>query len=504
MKVDSISIADVFSNGGNTHYILPHFQREYTWEKEHWDTLLSDLFAIYDEYRIEQEPEHFLGSLVVIDGGKKHGTVPVFVLVDGQQRLITLSLILRALQEITQESAPELGDSIRSMLVNKQSGDVHYKLLPTTKYGDRTAYTTLIEGQRDVNSKSNVLRAYGYIHKELLSRLSSKQIDVERLFIVLSNCFQVVFINLDRGESPYKIFESLNAKGKRLTQADLVRNYIAMKLPVDKQELVFDHQWSPIETMLRENEKVGRLGEMTAFLRHYLAMRTGTLCNEEHVYARFRDRIEGDFREPSSFIEELSTLRQFARHYNNLLRPENEANTTIRQSLERLKTLQMSTAYPFILRAYDAYLAQSLDANEFAEILQTLENYAVRRLLCNRQTSYVTKMFPTLWDEIDLDRVPESLKERLATKQYPSDSEVRLAIHDSNMYTRGTDRVSLILGAVNRFLSIGTGAYTVLDAAPTLEHILPQTKNDSWENELGRTFRKSMMTMSILLATLRL
>ncbi|HEU4597875.1 MAG TPA: DUF262 domain-containing protein, partial [Pyrinomonadaceae bacterium] len=154
MKSDSLKISKVFSSGGDIHYVLPHFQREYTWEKEHWQTLLTDAFAIHEEMQpalnetqASQEPEHFLGSLVVINDGTRNGTVTAFKLVDGQQRLTTISLLLCALSRIVSNTHPPIVKKIRKLLVNEdESGDVYFKILPTTKYGDRIAYMSLIQG----------------------------------------------------------------------------------------------------------------------------------------------------------------------------------------------------------------------------------------------------------------------------------------------------------------------------------------------------------------------
>jgi len=380
------------------------------------------------------------------------------------------------------------------MLLNPGvSNATKYKVLPTKKYGDRDAYQSIVTGTPIPNVESNIPRAFSYLDAFIGKAINGKIVDPSRLFLTLMNCFQVVFINLHRDENPYRIFESLNAKGKPLTQADLVRNYIAMKLPADEQEVVFDHQWSPIEAMLQENKTVGRLGEMTGFLRHYLAMRTGNLCNEEHVYARFRDRIEDDFNNPDTFIEELSSLRQFAKYYRNLLRPENEANPSIRLLLERLRTFEMSTAFPFLLRAYDAYETDEISADEFIGVLKGLENYTVRHFLCGKQANYLNTMFPTLWKEIDNKRFGESFREVIATKQYPTDQDVRQAIRTAKKYAGSNlGRLGLIFDTVNRKLSEGTGAIIIPDAAPTIEHIMPQSPpTEAWKMELGEEWQET-------------
>jgi uncharacterized protein with ParB-like and HNH nuclease domain len=292
MKADSVTIDTVFNSGGRIHYALPHFQREYSWKQTEWDVLLNDLWAICDEYTEDNEPEHFLGSLVVIDTGKINSFTNSFNLVDGQQRLTTISLLFYALYDIVKNSDSNIAGIIYNLLVNeKEKDNAYYKLLPTNKYGDRQAYQNIISGNlANEESESNIYHAYKYLHKALSNKIILNEIQTDLIFKVLSNCFQVVFIELKKDESPYKIFESLNGKGKKLSQADLVRNYIAMRLPPENQEKVFSDYWEKIEQLLQEKRTVGksRIGELTAFLRHYLAMDSRVLCNEEHIYSKVK------------------------------------------------------------------------------------------------------------------------------------------------------------------------------------------------------------------------
>src|SRR5260221_3080104 len=297
MKADNLPIAKIFSSGGDIHYVLPHFQREYTWERENWETLLNDALAVYEEMPETGDAdggfgnvEHFLGSIVVIHDGMRAGTVSAFKLVDGQQRLTTISLLMKALAKLIETTQPTLTKKIDKLLVNAdEEGDLFFKILPTVKYGDRESYCALIRGKTSPSNNSKIPKAYDFFQRELAAKIADG-LNPEKMLQVIINSFQVVFVNLDQKESPYRIFESLNAKGKPLTQADLVRNYVAMKLPATWQDKVFTESWSSIEELLQETKTVGRLPELTAFLRQYLAMRTGILCDANHVYARFRDR----------------------------------------------------------------------------------------------------------------------------------------------------------------------------------------------------------------------
>jgi uncharacterized protein with ParB-like and HNH nuclease domain len=283
MKADNLRISRVFMSGGDIHYVLPYFQRQYSWEKPNWQTLLYDAVSIYEEHQLEKEPEHFLGSLVVIGDGTRNGVIPTFKLVDGQQRLTTISLLLCALRDLIQSSDTRTAKAIQKLLINSdEEGDVHFKVLPTNKYSDRQAYTAILTGRDLGETESLIPHAYEFLRKELNKKLSSGEIIAEPFFVALSNCFQVVFIELSKDESPYKIFESLNAKGKPLSQADLVRNYIAMKLPTAKQEKVFIEYWGKSRAFYKKAEPLANLGSANLRLSFDIIL----LCSQECFVAR--------------------------------------------------------------------------------------------------------------------------------------------------------------------------------------------------------------------------
>lgn len=495
MKADSLHMVKVFSSGGDVHYVLPHFQREYAWEKPEWQTLLTDIFSVYEIYNDEQPPEHFMGSLVVINDGTQAGTVPVFRLVDGQQRLTTISLILCALDRVLEghDTHTSLQRKLRRMVVNEdEAGDLHFKLLPTLKYGDRASYCAIVMGKLPPEGlESKIPDAFAYWTTQLENRLKNDGIDPNRLFNVLMTSLQVVFINLNQNERPYEIFESLNYKGKTLSQADLVRNYIAMKLPSGRQAPVFTELWSPIEEMLLEKRTVGRsrLGELTAFLRHYFAYLSGVLTNEEHVYSRFRDR--GQTMSAAEFEEELAKIKRFAGYYDRLLRPQRESDGKVRNQLERLLVLESGTAFPFLLFLYDEWHEGRTSRDQLLASLRHIETYMVRRFLNRDSTNYLNKVFPTLvkdLKEIGTADLATALRQALGTKNEPTDVRLRqsaetVALYRADKITR--QKLALVLSTINRQLSEGSGAYTVLSDNPTIEHVLPQTLTDTWKLHLG-------------------
>lgn len=486
MKADSISISKVFSSGGDVHYVLPHFQREYAWDKENWDILMSDLWDVYDIYNPDDEPEHFMGALVVIQDGTRNGTIPAFKLVDGQQRLTTISVLLCVLGKLVKDSHPALYKRIRKVLLNlDEKALLYYKLVPTAKQGDREAYLTILTHEASpAGSESRIAGAFDYFLRHLRAKIN--RIDPEKLALVILNCLHVVFITLDQKERPYEIFESLNAKGKPLTAPDLVRNYIAMKLPEDDQETVFNRYWLGIEALLNENRTRLGIGELTAFLRHYISLRSFSLCARDRVYPRFRERMEKEFASTEAFIGEIETLYRYAVYYDRLLRPDHEPEKSVSVRLKRLNMLETTTAYPFLMQVYADWEAGTLGAEQVVEILDIIENYTMRRYLANMPSNYTNKLFPALYREIDTGYYSDTLRRALITKNYPSDHFIREVMKGRSLYeAKAQPRLVFVLESINRHLSRDTGGYTVLDDSATIEHIFPQTPSDDWKNALS-------------------
>lgn len=508
MKVESLKISKVFSGGGEIHYVLPQFQREYAWELTNWRTLLEDIFSIYEVYDSQNEPEHFLGALVVISDGNRSGTIPAFKLVDGQQRLTTISLALCALGSLVEKTHPSVYKKIRRMLENEDETDlVRYKLLPTEKYGDRAVYKSIIDGKpRDGSQKteSRIDDAFTYLYDQLSKRLMDG-IDPERLFLVIANCLQVVFIDLDQRERPYEIFESLNAKGKELTQPDLIRNFIAMMLPEKQQDRAFQ-SWSDIENKLRESRRVSRIGELTAFLRHYLAYRSGVLPNKDHVYARFRDRVQRTVgQDANNFIAEIDDLHRFATYYDRFLRPQNESDTDIRRALERLKVIESSTAYPFLLSLFEDHYRGQINRHDLLGALAVIENYLTRRFLANEPSNYTNKMFPTLSRELALSNLVSSLQAALLKRNYPSDTQIRAVLPTLSLYANNTrERLIFLLSEINQYLSKGTDGYTTLIGDATIEHLMPQKLSAEWKSNLGANWEETYRDLCDTLGNLTL
>ncbi|GHO59284.1 DUF262 domain-containing protein [Ktedonobacter robiniae] len=495
------TISRIFNNGGNTHYVLPHFQREYIWEKEQWKELLRDLFYVHQEYEAgKQKIVHFLGLMVIVPDGMISGTIPKSRVVDGQQRLITISLILCVLRDLCKKKKKLKSYALRieTMLINQyETGYSRFKVLPSSRREDCSVYTTIVDNHSLGKRPSRILDAYRYLYREISRRISANGILPEKLYEVLVNCFQVALVILNQDndiESPYKIFESLDGKGKILSQADLVRNYIAMTLPLDLQKQVFEDDWIKIDEMLQEQREHGKPGQLTVFLRHYLAMRRNILHPEERVYIRFRDYIEQYYQESEAFRQEISNLRLFAEYYHKLLLPNKEVHEGIQKTLIRLMPLDLSISYPFLLANYHACTNGHITTREFIHVLEIIENLLVRRYLCGLSPSILGKWFAGLWREIEQEQNGNNLVETCqkhiaSTKYYPTDRQIRQAIQEVRLYggklPQNRAKITFVLRSIEESLWQHTDIVAQLKGNSTIEHVMPQVLTQAWKEELG-------------------
>lgn len=487
MKADDWQMSKVFLGGGDVQYVLPIFQREYAWEEEEWKTLLDDVVDTYYESQ-NAHHEHFLGSLVVIEEDAKKTLFQSYTLVDGQQRLISISLLLCALRDSSQD--PSAAKQIDKYLLNAdEHGQLRYKILPTEKYDDRRAYRAILDGNPAEGLRSRIGPAYSFFVSNLGDLLANPEIDSQQLYSCILSSMYIVFIELDRTDKPYKIFESLNHKGKALTEADLVRNYIAMRLPADRQYELFHAHWSKIEDLLSEQELTARIPEVTAFLRHYLAYRSGELPREDKVYVSFRDRVEKHLKaDDDIFVGEIQSLHRFAGHYEKLLRPAKELHHGIQVQLERLNVLQATTAYPLLMHFYHLYDSEVISIDEFIDVLRVVENYLVRRFLAGEPTNYHNSMFTSLARDLLLTggQSAKALEAALGERNYPSDNRLRQRLAWNRLYSTGkSKRIAFVFESLNRTFD----SDIALAGAATIEHIMPQRLSNEWREHLGESWQ---------------
>jgi len=479
MKASETKLAKIIE--GTNQYMVPHYQRPYTWGTKEWKTLWADLVDLAEQ---EQGPgsnpeiigvprQHFMGSLVTAPGRSVPEGVSKWVLIDGQQRLTTLLLLLAALRDHSRGNNRErLGSQIHDLYLTNQyqDGADLYKLLPTADStesgGDRAAFVAIIDGK--VPAPGNIHRAYQFFRDKFAS---SGAPDPDRLKQIVVGSLILVSIVLDRDDNPYLVFESLNAKGQQLTQADLIRNYFFMRLRLEHHDDIYKTRWRPMEDRLGQDNT-------TEFIRHFLMM-SGSVVRISDIYCELKQRL--DSASEKIVLDLLDQLGRASQHYARLLDPSLEPRLGIQKALLRLNRLEATVTYPFLLNIYKADVPES----ELVDILATLENFILRRYVCRTLRAELNKLFPTLYRNAqNYSSIAKGVREILAARSYPSDSQFRADLAQSVLYGTGgrRERLKFILERIED--SFGHKERVDLSTL-SVEHVMPQSITPWWRSHLG-------------------
>ncbi|KUG16067.1 hypothetical protein ASZ90_014296 [hydrocarbon metagenome] len=464
---------------GTKQYVVPLFQRPYSWDKDQWSRLWDDLMDLSEEMDQSKETDlrtHFMGSIVTMPTTSVPEGVTKYLLIDGQQRLTTIFIILSLLRDSAlgknDEKKSRLAEEIQNtLLVNQYKEETDYfKLLPTQV--DRDFFERLVK-DRIFDGQNQIIAAYKFFDR----KLRQSGLEEEDLKKLMTNHLSVISILLERNDNPYLVFESLNAKGLALSQADLIRNYFFMRIHIKDQERIYSEYWKPMQDSL----------DLTEFIRHYI-MKDGYKVRESDVYFVLKDiTSKGDV------IGWLEDLRKFSTYYEKITRPEKEGNVVIRLALSRLNRLQITTIYPFLLNCYNKYNLGEITSSDFIEILKTLENFLIRRFICNIPTNQLNKIFSPLNNQIQsgvFANYVEGMKTLLQNKTYPKDNEFKERIKDAKLYGAG-DRATKSKLILEKIEESYDHKEKIDFNGLEIEHVMPQTLTDSWKDHLGDDWEKA-------------
>ena len=458
---------------GTKQYVVPLFQRPYCWEKKQWEDLWNDIAELHEG---TGGRSHFIGSIVTLQTQSVPEGVQKFLLIDGQQRLTTIFVLLILLRDSARRAGrEELADEIeQSLLVNKfKKGDDHFKLLPTQ--ADRPTFSRLISGADGI-PEGRLGSAYAFLDR----KFRASGIDVEALKSLIIERFAVVSITLGADDNPYLVFESLNAKGERLTQADLIRNFFFLKVHSDHQEEMHSRYWQPMQELLE--------AQLTEFVRHYLIGKEGAFLRADSVYFRLKESLGG-----GDAVELLEVLHKAAARYSRLLRPSREPDRRLSEALADLARLDVTTAYPFLLRCYEDVEEGRTTLAELTEVVRLVENYVVRRFVCGVPTNQFNKIFPGLYNQIRREAhpdLPSGVRAILSGRGYPKDVEFRKALVESSLYGSG-DRQAKLRFLLERIETHLAGKEPPRLETVTIEHVLPQTLTENWRDALGEDWENA-------------
>lgn len=478
MKANEANLLKFFQ--GPKQFIIPIFQRTYSWEQRHCEQLWRDVLRVGQD---ESTSAHFLGSIVYMEHGVySASTVSQLLVIDGQQRLTTLSLLLSALGRAIEEQDAQIGISRRKLenyyLFNSdEDGELRYKQLLTRS--DKETLIRLLEGKELSSDASPLLLGNYRFFEDRLKRVNPAVVyaGIQKLIIV------DISLNRDH-DNPQLIFESLNSTGLDLSQADLIRNYVLMEQEPAVQKQLYEDYWFPMEQRFG-HEYTKRFDR---FIRDYLTLKTRRIPNINGVYDSFKAYVRN--KESSEDLEAIITdIYRYSKHYVRIaLLKEEEPELLSR--LGDINTLRVDVAFPFLLEVYEDYTQGQLDKAEMIEILRLIESYVFRRAICGIPTNSLNKTFATLMEEVDKSNYLESLKVTfslaISNRRFPSDNEFQREFLIKDIYNfRSRNYLLRKLENHGRKEPINVENYTI-------EHVMPQNRNlsEEWQQELGENWKE--------------
>ena len=471
----------------SSQFVVPIYQRLYSWDQSECSQLWRDILRAGEHENIGA---HFTGSIVYVSKGASTNTASQpDLIIDGQQRTTTVSLLLAALadrlstlpdgeQEIVDGFSPKkIRD--RYLMDPNEEGDRRFKLLLSE--GDRELFKSLVQGHKIGDSKdSRLVLNYEYFKNQL----DSKGVDLKVVCRGLEKLV-VVDVELERGvDNPQLVFEAMNSTGKRLSQADLIRNFLLMDLDPATQVEVYDKWWRPMEQMFTD------AGEehFDAFVRHYLTIETGDIPRIGDVYEAFKSFAFTRYENGASIDALAGALARGASHYGRIALGR-EPDGNLRAVFADLEQIKADTVFPFILRVYSDFEEQKLDRDEFVTIVRFVVSYVFRRAVCKMPTNSLNKTFAGFATAIDNENYVESITAQFLNLQsyrrFPADDEFTAGLEKTDLYNfRRRSYLLRNLENHGRQEPVSIEEYTI-------EHIMPQNSDlkAEWRQDLGENWQ---------------
>jgi uncharacterized protein with ParB-like and HNH nuclease domain len=413
--------------------VVPLFQRPYTWSEKQWRTLWEDVMVFYPVDDANDKATHFMGAVVTMPARSVPVGVSKFLIIDGQQRLTTISILMCAVRDLLSAEQQVARRRIQHFYLTNDGceGTEFFKILPTQ--GDRASYAVLVEDSGAPIVESQFKKAYDYFKRRLRGDGDDgEKIEPKRILDIIEKRLMVVMINLSETDDPYLIFESLNFKGSPLEQSDLVRNYFLMRFPVSDQQSVYDGLWLPMQN---------RLGPvLTEFMRHFLGAE-GEEVRKGDVYTAVRrlvtDSDSDSVRILMTRMERLSAL--YARLSGVVSEPQVELN----QYFDLFRRLDFGSVYPLLLALYEDYADGQFALAEFLAALGILLSFIVRRNVVGVPSNSLSGLFIALCKSKPVTETPSawlsaSLARESKNRRWPTDAEfadrwLRSAVYGSRV-----------------------------------------------------------------------
>jgi uncharacterized protein with ParB-like and HNH nuclease domain/predicted transport protein len=466
---------------GKKQFTIPIYQRTYSWQLKQCQQLFDDILRVGKD---ENQISHFIGSIVYFKPNTSPVTsVPELLVIDGQQRLTTVSLLLLALTKHLEQNSnivieDETWEEIQeTYLINKhRKDDTKYKLLLTKN--DKPSYISLIE---DIEQGDKISKRIFENYNFFTTRITKDNINelyrgIKKLIIV------DVILEKDK-DNPQLIFESLNSTGLDLSQADLIRNYILMGQPQDKQISLYEKYWYPMEQSFGDN-----ISYLPWYIRDYLTMMQSSIPKIDLVYETYKQFLHSN-NSPTSIEKAVKSLFRYSKYYVRVTLKK-EKDPDILQRFKEITKLRIDTSYPFLLAVYGDYEDEVISKDDLLKILDLIKSYVFRRAICGIPTNSLNKTFATLYKRIKRETYLESIEASFilmdSYRRFPDDIEFVKELCIKDVYNfRSRNYLLESIENKDRKELVNAENYTI-------EHILPQnSKTPSyWQKELGEDWEK--------------
>ena len=471
-----------YMEGSKKRFIIPVYQRNYDWKTENCKQLYDDLIKVIKNKR----RSHFFGSIVSVY--EPSGRNTEFLIIDGQQRLTTVSLLFLAMYNLINNNVivsqdPSLGEQIyEDFLVDKyQPQETRIKLKPVKN--DQKAFGKLFNQADEYIKGSNLTTNYNYFYE----RIQKKETSVDDLFNAIC-CLEIINITLNNEDNPQLIFESLNSTGLDLSEGDKIRNFILMGLPAKEQEEYYEKYWNRIEEFTKY--------DVSSFVRDYLSVKQQVIPSQKKIYICFKEYVEEQRIDTENLLKDSLS---YAKRYEILLCGGTKSKS-LDACIYRLNRLETTVIRPFFLEVLRLLDESKLELSQVADVFLITENYLFRRTICDLPTNALNKIFLLLhreiirFDNTDVNYV-EKFKYALISKKekarFPDDDEFSQRFTDRQIYQMNSKNKIYIL---ERLENYGTAedkdVYSHCDnGIYSIEHIMPKHLTPAWIKALGEDYQ---------------
>lgn len=476
MDAKATTLLKFFEENQNNQFVIPIYQRLYSWKKEQCEQLWDDIIKIGGNDKMNG---HFIGSILYVLVSNTHSNNTLLI-IDGQQRLTTITLLFIALRDHLNDEDEFLEKFSRQKIQNRylinsdEKGDKKFKLILSEP--DRDTLLSLIDKDKRKPSEPSLKIMENFkLFEEWIRKNTDK---LETIFKGLEK-LMIVWIALKKEkDDPQLIFESMNSKGIELTQTDLIRNYIVMETEVEKQEDFYNQYWRAMEENFKQNETL-----FNKFVRHYLTIKTREIPNINKVYEAFKRYQQERGIETEVLLQDL---QKYCGYFCQIAFKK-EADKDLNKALNLLVDLDMDVVYPLLLELYSDYIDGVLSKADFIPIIALIESYICRRAVCGLGTNSLNKVFPSFTKHIQKDEYFKSLKAHfgyLTEKQrFPNNDEFKKLFITIDFYNFQKKKYFF-----ERLENFDTKE-PVNTQECTIEHIMPQTLTEEWERDLGGNFQ---------------